>query len=423
MGTITVSNLGKAYKQYPTRWSRLAEWVSPTHKPRHTLKWVLQDINFTMMPGEAVGIIGINGAGKSTLLKMITGTTQPTVGSVNITGRVAALLELGMGFHPDFTGRQNAYMAGQLLGMSAGEIANLMSEIETFAEIGDYLDQPVRVYSSGMQVRLAFSVATAHRPDVLIIDEALSVGDIFFQQKCFARIKEYKALGTTLLFVSHDAAAISALCDKVLFVSNGVIAHYGEPKQGLDLYLATVLREQHISAEIQNAEPEEVEALEWVEELDGSIDTGRVEIKSSIRASNNQVVSAVTSGDEVTLVIQLRFLQNCSSPSVGFTVTDAKGLLIYGTRTSDMNMVIDDVKAGELLDVRFTFKAAIQGGDYTVDVGVAKDVLHKEYVGEIVSFQHQSVLLRVMTNRESVRWGGQFDLLPNAIITKKDKKL
>ncbi len=164
MGTITVSNLGKAYKQYLTRWSRLAEWVLPGRKVRHTLTWVLQDINFMVKPGEAVGIIGINGAGKSTLLKMITGTTQPTTGSVHITGRIAALLELGMGFHPDFTGRQNVFMAGQLLGYSVEEIVRLMPDIEAFAEIGDYIDQPVRVYSSGMQMRLAFSVATARGP-------------------------------------------------------------------------------------------------------------------------------------------------------------------------------------------------------------------------------------------------------------------
>ncbi len=190
MGTITITNVGKAYKQYPTRWSRLVEWLVPFSKPRHQLKWVLQEISFKVNPGEAVGIIGINGAGKSTLLKMITGTTQATTGSITITGRVAALLELGMGFHPDFTGRQNAYMAGQLLGMSVEEITSLMPEIEAFAEIGDYMDQPVRVYSSGMQMRVAFSVATVRRPDILIVDEALSVGDAYFQHKSFDRIRE-----------------------------------------------------------------------------------------------------------------------------------------------------------------------------------------------------------------------------------------
>lgn len=175
MGHIRVSGLGKAYKQYPNRWSRLFEWLVPFSRSRHHLHWVLQGVDFEIQPGEAVGIVGVNGAGKSTLLKMITGTTQPTCGQIHLHGRVAALLELGMGFHPDFTGRQNAFMAGQLLGMQVEEIEALMPEIEGFAEIGDAIDHPVRTYSSGMQMRLAFSVATARRPDILIVDEALSV--------------------------------------------------------------------------------------------------------------------------------------------------------------------------------------------------------------------------------------------------------
>jgi lipopolysaccharide transport system ATP-binding protein len=198
MGSIHVAGLGKAYKQYPNRWSRLAEWLLPAGGPRHKLKWVLQDVSFQVAPGEAVGLIGINGAGKSTLLKLITGTTQPTTGGVQMQGKVAALLELGMGFHPDFSGRQNVVMAGQLLGLSIEEIAQLMPQIEAFADIGDYIDQPVRVYSSGMQMRLAFSVATARRPDILIVDEALSVGDAYFQHKSFDRIRQFRKEGTTL---------------------------------------------------------------------------------------------------------------------------------------------------------------------------------------------------------------------------------
>jgi len=188
MGSIIVNNLDKGYKHYPTRWSRLREWLHPRGKAYHSMHWVLQGISFEVRPGEAVGIIGINGAGKSTLLKMIVGTTRPTSGSIHVTGRVAAMLELGMGFHPDFTGRQNVFMAGQLLGYSVEELTRLMPEIEAFAEIGEYIDQPVRVYSSGMQMRLAFSVATATRPDVLIVDEALSVGDTYFQHKSFDRL-------------------------------------------------------------------------------------------------------------------------------------------------------------------------------------------------------------------------------------------
>ncbi|HWW68744.1 MAG TPA: ABC transporter ATP-binding protein, partial [Duganella sp.] len=238
MGHINVSNLGKAYKHYTSRWGRLAEWLLPRAAPRHQLKWVLRDVNFHVAPGEAVGIIGINGAGKSTLLKLITGTTRPTTGAVAIGGRVAALLELGMGFHPDFTGRQNAYMAGQLIGLTLEDIDALMPDIAAFADIGDYLDQPVRVYSSGMQMRLAFSVATARRPDVLIVDEALSVGDAYFQHKSFERIRAFRQLGTTLLIVSHDRAAMQAICDRAILLDRGRLAREGTPEAVMDYYNA-----------------------------------------------------------------------------------------------------------------------------------------------------------------------------------------
>ncbi len=181
MGYLHVRNLGKAYKRYPAKWGRLAEWVGLG--AHHDLNWVVRDVSFDVAPGEAIGIVGANGAGKSTLLKMIAGTIRPTTGAFESGGRVAALLELGIGFHPEFTGRQNVYMAGHILGIPAERIGSLMEAINAFAEIGDYMDQPVRTYSSGMHVRLAFSVATAVRPDILIVDEALSVGDAYFQHK------------------------------------------------------------------------------------------------------------------------------------------------------------------------------------------------------------------------------------------------
>src|SRR6185295_7263858 len=194
--------------------------------------------DFEIQPGEAVGIVGVNGAGKSTLLKMITGTTQPTCGDIQLQGRVAALLELGMGFHPDFTGRQNTFMAGQLLGMQVEEIEALMPEIESFAEIGEAIDHPVRTYSSGMQMRLAFSVATARRPDVLIVDEALSVGDAYFQHKSFSRIREFRKAGTTLLIVSHDKTSIQSVCDRAILLDAGRLAKEGPPEEIMDFYNA-----------------------------------------------------------------------------------------------------------------------------------------------------------------------------------------
>src|SRR4051812_7013515 len=248
-GQIQVRDLGKAYKRYPTHRARLLEWLLPKGAPRHDTVWVLRGIDFEVQPGEAVGIIGINGAGKSTLLKLITGTAAPSTGSVTIGGRVAAMLELGMGFHPDFSGRQNALMAGQLLGVCAAEMAALMPEIEAFAEIGTYIDQPVRVYSSGMQMRLAFAVATARRPDVLIVDEALSVGDAYFQHKSFERIRSFREQGTTLLIVSHDKGAIQSVCDRAILLADGRLAREGKPEEIMDYYNALIAEKENTKGE------------------------------------------------------------------------------------------------------------------------------------------------------------------------------
>ena len=223
MGTIQASNLGKAYKRYAGPLARLLEWLLPRAGARHRLDWTLRQIDFQIPAGQAVALIGLNGAGKSTLLKLIAGVTQPTTGAVTTRGRVAALLELGLGFHPDFTGRQNVLMAGQLHGLATPQIAALMPAIAAFADIGDYLDLPVRVYSSGMQMRLAFSVATAVRPDILIFDEARAVCDVFFQQKCYERIRAFCAAGTTLLYVAvHGAEALYVADGSLLPSSIGV---------------------------------------------------------------------------------------------------------------------------------------------------------------------------------------------------------
>ena len=242
MGRIVVNNIGKAYKRYPNRWSRLLEWFDPTNQPRHQAHWVLRGVSFTVAPGEAVGIIGNNGAGKSTLLKIITGTTQASEGAVEVGGRIAALLELGMGFHPDFTGRQNVFMAGQLLGHSVATLEQYFPDIEAFAEIGDYINQPVRTYSSGMVVRLAFSVATAVRPGILIVDEALSVGDAYFQHKSFERIRQFRDQGTTLLFVSHSPGAVKSLCNRAILLDRGILVRDGRPDEVLDYYNAIIAR-------------------------------------------------------------------------------------------------------------------------------------------------------------------------------------
>jgi len=368
MGMISVTNLGKAYKQYPNRWSRLAEWLIPGHAPRHTLKWVLQEISFTVKPGEAVGIIGINGAGKSTLLKMITGTTQPTTGSVHITGRVAALLELGMGFHPDFTGRQNAVMAGQLLGYSVEEIVQLMPNIEAFAEIGNYIDQPVRVYSSGMQMRLAFSVATAHRPDVLIVDEALSVGDTYFQHKSFDRIRQFSKLGTTLLIVSHDKHAIMAICDRAILLNTGKLALEGEPEAVMDFYNALLADHQN-----QNVK-QEINEDGKVQTISG---TGEVTITDvALLDETGKHIEIVSVGQQVSLRVVAACHAAVLELVAGFMIKDRLGQEIFGTNTHHLDCKLHKLNNGAAVEFIFDFAANLGPGTYSVALALHTDETH-----------------------------------------------
>ena len=358
MGTIVVSNLGKAYKQYPNRWSRLLEWITPGNIKRHNLKWVLQDISFTVNAGEAVGIIGINGAGKSTLLKLITGTTQSTTGSVHMTGRVAAMLELGMGFHPDFTGRQNAFMSGQLLGISSEEIARLMPEIEAFAEIGDYIDQSVRVYSSGMQMRLGFAVASAVRPDILIVDEALSVGDAYFQHKSFERIREFRKLGTTLLIVSHDRMAIQSICDGAILLDRGHLAKQGAPEEVMDFYNALV------AADGNSTVSQKLVQEGRLQTTSGSGEASVVEI--SLLNYQGDELEIVNVGADVTLRIKVKINAPIQRLVLGYMIKDRLGQPIFGTNTHHTHQALENLKVGSLITFDISFLMALGAGSYSI---------------------------------------------------------
>ncbi|HBI69961.1 MAG TPA: sugar ABC transporter ATP-binding protein [Massilia sp.] len=368
MGSIRVNKLGKAYKQYENRWSRLAEWLIPDGTIRHRLKWVLQDISFQLAPGEAVGIIGMNGAGKSTLLKMITGTSQPTTGSVTMTGRVAALLELGMGFHPDFTGRQNAYMAGQLIGLAIDEITALMPEIEAFADIGEYIDQPVRVYSSGMQMRLAFSVATAKRPDVLIVDEALSVGDAYFQHKSFDRIREFQKLGTTLLIVSHDRAAIQSICDRAILLDRGGIAKQGSPEEVMDYYNAMI-------AERENSSVEQVVTAEGrVQTTSGTGEASVTDI--TLEDEHGAPLEVVNVGVPVTLRVRVKLNADIPRLVLGYMIKDRLGQQMFGTNTHHMEAPLENLRAGETVDYLFRFPLNLGPGSYSITTALTSSDTH-----------------------------------------------
>ena len=356
MGTLTVSNVSKAYKRYAGKWARMFEWLSG--RERHDKTWVLRDINFSVGTGEAVGIIGVNGAGKSTLLKIITGTTQPTAGSVQVQGRVAALLELGMGFHPDFTGRQNAFMAGQLLGLSVDEVARCMPAIEAFAEIGDYIDRPVRMFSSGMQMRLAFSVATALRPDVLIVDEALSVGDAYFQHKCFDRIRAFREQGTTLLIVSHDRGAIQSLCDRAVLLEGGFVIKDGNPQEVMDFYNAIIAEKENATVQVARSSDGRAQTMSGTGEA-------RVE-RIGLHDDNDALVESINVGQQVRLKIDIRVHAQLPELVVGYLIKDRLGQPVFGTNTHHLGIELKDFAEGDRLTLSFTFPANIGLGSYSI---------------------------------------------------------
>lgn len=389
MGHIRVTGLGKAYKQYPNRWSRLFEWLVPFSGTRHHQHWILQDVDFEIKPGEAVGIVGVNGAGKSTLLKMITGTTQPTCGHIQLEGRVAALLELGMGFHPDFTGRQNAFMSGQLLGMQVEEIEQLMPQIESFAEIGEAIDQPVRTYSSGMQMRLAFSVATARRPDILIVDEALSVGDAYFQHKSFERIRSFRAAGTTLLIVSHDRSAIQSICDSAILLENGRLAMRGKPEEVMDYYNAMLAQREGQTVR------QEMLANGQVQTISGTGEAGIISVRLIDARGRSLEVAEV--GQPVVLEVQTEVRKDIERLILGFMIKDRLGQAIYGINTHRLDKAVTGLSAGERVTFRFAFDMRLGKGSYSVALSLSRLDSHLDRNFE---WRDYGLVFHVINNRQ-----------------------
>jgi len=360
MGSLVVANVGKAYKRYPGKWARALEWLGGPE--RHQKTWVLHDISFSVQPGEAVGIIGVNGAGKSTLLKIITGTTQPSTGSVSMQGRVAAMLELGMGFHPDFSGRQNVFMAGQLLGLRPQEIAAAMPAIEAFAEIGDYIDRPVRMYSSGMQMRLAFSVATAVRPDVLIVDEALSVGDAYFQHKSFSRIRAFREQGTTLLIVSHDKSAIQSLCDRAILLQGGTVIKDGAPDEVMDFYNALIAERENATVQVRQLEDGKAQTTSG---------TGEARTESlALLNARGEPVEFVNVGEPVRLKVGVRLHADLPQLVFGYMIKDRLGQAVFGTNTHHLGLALERLAKGDLVNLLFSFPASLGPGSYSVSIAL-----------------------------------------------------
>ncbi len=361
MTLLNVDNLGKAYRIYGSEWQRIASWFYLPAKPREE-HWVLKHISFSIQAGEAIGIVGQNGAGKSTLLKMITGTLQPTEGRVQVNGRIAAILELGMGFNPELTGRQNVYHSAGLMGFNAEQIEQAMAEIEAFAEIGEYFDEPVRTYSSGMQMRVAFSVATAFRPEILIVDEALSVGDAYFQHKSFDRIREFQKQGTTLLIVSHDRGAIQTLCNRAILLEHGTVIKDGNPEEVMDFYNAIIAEKENAKVEVRQLD-------------DGSVQTrsgtGEASIESvGLYNAEGLPIEFVSVGEPVSLRIVVRISSDIPELVIGYMIKDRLGQPVFGTNTHHLGCKLETLRAGEALEYRFGFPANLGVGSYSVAVAL-----------------------------------------------------
>ncbi len=366
-GALDVNGVAKAYRQYKGEIQRVASWFVPNVYPAKET-WVLEDISFSLSPGEAVGIIGQNGAGKSTLLKIITGTTKPTNGSVQVKGKIAAILELGMGFNPDLTGRQNVYHSAGLMGYTSEQIDTVINNIEEFAEIGKYFEDPVRTFSSGMQMRVAFAVATAFRPDILIIDEALSVGDSYFQHKSFDRIREFREQGTSLLFVSHDKGAILALCDRAILLDKGHLLRDGDPEEITDYYNALI-------AEKANS------TIEQVVMGNGGIQTrsGTAEAKVIEVALYNvkgQVAEYVGVGERVELRIKVKVYQSIETLVLGYGIKDRLGQVMHGTNTWHTKQVINKPNVGSEYEFVIAFQANLGVGSYSIQTALVDRDTH-----------------------------------------------
>lgn len=358
---LSVQNICKTYLDYESNFKRFASWFSK-NKEEKNVKTVLKDVSFDVGAGEVVGLIGQNGAGKSTLLKIISRTLKPSSGRVTSSAKISSILELGMGFHGDLTGRQNAYQSCSLMGYSKEQIDEIIAYIEDFAEIGEYFDYPVRIYSSGMQMRLAFSVVTANRPDILIIDEALSVGDVYFQHKSFDKIKEFKSLGTTLIIVSHDSGAIKSICDRVILLEKGKILKDGEPEAVLDYYNALISKKQDVQ-------------ISQVALENGKIATISGNKKACIKNveildASGKKIQNLEVGKKIKLKVTVQANENLPSLVLGYQIKNRFSQVVYGTNTYHLKQALKNLKKGEEYDFSFEFDANLGVGSFSVTIAL-----------------------------------------------------
>lgn len=394
---ISLKNISKCYKRYARPVDRLKEILLPGKNYAQEF-WALRDISLDVPKGETLGIIGQNGSGKSTLLQIIAGTLTPTTGEVFVNGRVSALLELGSGFNPEFTGRQNVFFNGQILGLSREEIEAKFDQIAGFAEIGDFMDHPVKTYSSGMAVRLAFAVVANTEPSILIVDEALAVGDAKFQARCMKRIRQLKEQGVTILFVSHDSGSVKMLCNSAVLMNHGRILEIGEPKEVINHYIALLSSDNNKNeVKIENEESQEITLIEEKNDFIKKNEETSLHRHGNKLAIIKNVTLSDIEGEEVTkletgktfqISVLLEAKEQLSDLIVGISIRNLMGLVIYGMNTHLLNIKLPELKQNQELTVSFQIPCYMNKGVYTITVGIhSEEGLSYDWVDELVVFE------------------------------------
>lgn len=406
---IEVSHIKKTYMLYDRNRDRLVDALGLSRKVRGREHRALDDVSFEVKQGETVGIIGTNGSGKSTMLKIITGVLSPTDGEVKVNGRISALLELGAGFNQEYTGIENVYLNGTMIGFSKEEIDAKLEDILAFADIGDFVYQPVKTYSSGMFVRLAFAVAINIEPEILIVDEALSVGDVFFQTKCYHKFEEFKKMGKTILFVSHDLGSVGKYCDRVVLLNKGKKLAEGEPKEMIDLYKRVMAEEKAGGSKKEEghvvAEGEEWKASMILNPDKQEYGDKKAEIVDfGIFDSEDKITNTVTKFEDFSLKMKVHFHEDVMNPIFAFTIRDLKGTDLTGTNSMIEGEEFGMVEAGTDLTITFRQSLPLQKGQYLIQLGLTG------YNGDELEVHHRLYdicCLQVFSNKVT---GGYFDM-------------
>ena len=374
---ISVQHLSKMYKLYDKPSDRLKESLGLSRKKKYREHYALHDVNFNIHEGECVGIIGVNGSGKSTILKIITGVLAPTTGEVKVNGRISALLELGAGFNMEYSGLENVYLNGTMIGFSEEEIDAKLDDILAFADIGDYIHQPVKTYSSGMFVRLAFAVAINIEPEILIVDEALSVGDVFFQAKCYHKFEEFKKQGKTILFVTHDLSSVSKYCDRVILLNKGVKLDDGSPKEMVDLYKQLLVGQEPVKQKTDGGEDLAKAAVASISHEHFLPNPNTLEygdkqaeiVDFAIKDDKGMFTNTIEKGSTFQILMKVRFNEQIQEPIMAYTFKNIRGTELTGTNTLFEKAEVPEPAPGGCCTVTFTQKMDLQGGEYLLSFG------------------------------------------------------